>query len=108
MIARLWHGWAQAAGADAYEHYFRETLAPELRNIPGFCGAHLLRRADGDDVELVTMTCFDSLDAVRRFAGDTYEHAVVSPYAQTLLTRYDRRCQHFDLAVRLPGAGHEG
>ena len=80
----------------------RQTLAPELGSIPGFRGARLLRRADGDEVELVTMTCFESLDAVRRFAGEAYEGAVVSPYAQTLLTRYDRTCQHFDLAASVP------
>ena len=99
MIARTWRGWATPEGADAYERYFRDTLAPELEGIPGFAGAHLLRRDDREngEVELVTITWFGSLDAVRRFAGEAYEQAVVSDHARSLLTRRETTCQHHEL-----------
>lgn len=104
MIARIWHGWATPDGAAAYERYFRRTLTPELRRLPGFHGAHLLRGsrdpAEAEaEVELVTITWFDSLDAVRAFAGDEYQRAVVSERARTLLTRHDATCRHFALAA---------
>lgn len=102
MIARVWHGWARPAQADAYERYFRETLTPELRSIPGFQGAHLLRRADAGEVELATITWFESMDAVRRFAGDDPERAVVSDHARGLLTRYERTVRHFEVAATIP------
>ncbi len=107
MIARIWHGWAAPPQADAYERYFRETLAPELRAIAGFSGAHLLRRSVGGEVELSTVTWFESLDAVRRFAGDDYERAVVSEHARSLLMRYDPTCRHFDLAFAVGDAGSD-
>jgi heme-degrading monooxygenase HmoA len=102
MIARIWRGWAPPDAAGAYQRYFERTLAPELAGIPGFRHAHLLRRdgaGAGDQVELVTVTWFDSLDAVRRFAGEDHERAVVSEHARSLLTRYDRTCRHFVLAA---------
>jgi heme-degrading monooxygenase HmoA len=101
VIARIWHGWAAPAGADGYERYFRDALAPELERIPGFRGAHLLRRPAGDEVELSTVTWFESLDAVRRFAGHDHETAVVSERAQALLTRWDRTCDHYEVALNL-------
>lgn len=99
MIARIWHGWAEPAGADAYERYFRETLTPELQRVPGFEGAQLLRRDVAGEVELSTVTWFDSPDAVRRFAGDDWQRAVVTEHARSLLTRYDGTVQHFEVAA---------
>jgi heme-degrading monooxygenase HmoA len=99
MIARVWHGWAWPADADAYERYFRETLTPELRRIPGFQGAHLLRRVSGEEVELSTITWFESMDAVRRFAGEDADRAVVSEHARGLLIRYEPTVSHFEVAA---------
>jgi heme-degrading monooxygenase HmoA len=104
VIARIWRGWALPDGAAAYQRYYTETLTPELRRIPGFRGGHLLRReVEGAEVELVTITWFESLDAVRRFAGEAYERAVVSERALALLTRHERTCQHFEVAARATG-----
>ena len=70
------------------------------RRVPGYHGIQLLRRDAGDEVEFVTLMRFDSLDAVRIFAGDDYEVAVVPPQAQALLKRYDARSQHYGLQVQ--------
>jgi heme-degrading monooxygenase HmoA len=59
----------------------------------------VLRRQTGDEVEFMTVTRFDSLDAIRQFAGDDYEAAHVAPRARELLPRFDARCLHFDLVV---------
>jgi heme-degrading monooxygenase HmoA len=107
MICRIWHGWTTHANADPYEHLLREEVFVGIhgRHIPGFHGIELLRRALADEVEFVTMMWFDSLDAVRMFAGQDYEVAVVPPAARAVLAHFDPRSAHYD--VRIPrGSGN--
>jgi hypothetical protein len=102
MIARLWHGWTTRHNADAYEALLRSKILPGIRRVPGYGGAHLLRRDAGvEEVEFVTITWFDSLDAVRAFAGPNYTTAVIPPEARSLLSRYDPTSVHYELVERL-------
>lgn len=103
MIVRQWRAWADYAAADQYEQHFREHVLPQLKRIDGFVGAQLLRRDNYGVVELVAQTTFESLDAIRAFAGERYSLAVVAPEAKEILTRYDDRCVHFELAVESGG-----
>lgn len=98
MITRLWRGWTAREDADAYERFLLTELFPALQDIPGFRGAEVLRRPDGAEVAFVTLTRFDSLEAVRAFAGDDYDVPVLEPRALALLSRYDERALHFDTA----------
>lgn len=99
MISRIWHGWTMRANADAYEALLRAEVLPGIHRVPGYRGAHLLRRDDGDEVEFVTITLFDDLDAVRAFAGPDYERAVLAPGARALLTRCDARSKHYETVL---------
>ena len=99
MIVRQWRGWADYAAADQYEQHFREQVLPRLRTIDGFVRAQLLRRDNYGVIEFVALTTFESVDAIRAFAGEQFSRAVVAPEAQGLLARYDERCVHFELAV---------
>jgi heme-degrading monooxygenase HmoA len=99
VIARLWHGWTTRANADAYEEFLRTKMFPSIHSVPGFLGADLLRRDAGDEIAFVTITRFESREAVRSFAGEDYERAVVEPEAQRLLTRFDERSEHFEVVV---------
>lgn len=105
MIVRLWHGWTTPANADAYERLLEEEIFRGIasRAIPGYRGIELLRRSAGGEVEFVTVMRFDSIEAVRVFAGDDYEVAVVPPAARGLLSRFDARSAHFEL--RVPASG---
>ncbi len=96
MITRLWRGWTAREHADAYEQFLLTELFPSMRDIPGFRGADVLRRDERGEVAFVTLTRFDSLDAIRAFAGDDYEIPVLEPTARALLSRCDQRAQHFD------------
>jgi antibiotic biosynthesis monooxygenase (ABM) superfamily enzyme len=98
MITRLWRGWTSREDADAYEQFLLTELFPSMRAIPGFQGAEVLRRQDGDEVAFVTLTRFDSLDAIRAFAGTDYEVPVLEPQALAVLSRHDERALHFDSA----------
>jgi heme-degrading monooxygenase HmoA len=99
MIARIWHGWTSPANADAYEDLLKQEifLGIQQRNIQGYKGIELLRRNVGQEVEFITIMWFDSLDAIRTFAGDDYEVAVVPPAARALLSRFDARSQHYEV-----------
>ena len=99
MICRVWHGWTTPANADAYEHLLRSEIFHwiEGQHIAGYHGIELLRRPDGDSVEFITMMWFDSLDAIRAFAGPDYESAVVLPAAKALLARFDARSAHYEV-----------
>lgn len=80
MIARIWRGWASPENADAYEDHFRTSVQAELRGVEGFVEAQLLRRVVGDEV------------------------AVVAPHAQDVLSRFEKRVAHFEVAFVTPGA----
>ncbi len=101
MISRIWRGWTTAENADPYEDLLRDVVLPgiEDRGVAGFRGAHLLRREDGDEVEFVTILWFDSIDAVREFAGEDHEIAVVPPAARELLSRFDERSRHYEQRI---------
>ena len=99
MIGRLWHGWTTRENADAYETLLRTTILPGIHRVSGFKGAYLLRRDVEGGVEFATLTLFESLDAVRAFAGDDYEVAVVPPEARVLLSRFDQKSKHYKIVL---------
>ena len=110
MISRIWHGWTTPGNADAYESLLRREIfvGIESRRMPGFRGIQLLRRNRPDEVEFVTEMWFDTIDAVRTFAGQEYEVAVVPARAQELLSRFDARSQHYEVAIDGRPALHDG
>jgi heme-degrading monooxygenase HmoA len=107
MIIRVWRGWAaNSAAADAYQEFLRSTFLPSIHALEGYRGATVLRRTVGNEIEFMTLTRFQSLEAIRRFAGEDYEAAHVAPRARELLSRFENRCQHFEWAVedaQVPG-----
>ena len=46
---------------------------------------------------------FDSLQAVKAFAGEDHETAYVPAKARQVLARFDERSQHYDLRESLDG-----
>ncbi len=100
MIARIWHGWTKRADAEAYEKMLRNEIFPSIaaRNIKGYRGAELFIREDGDEVEFVTLLRFDSMDAVREFAGADESKPVIFPKAERLIARMER-ARHYRIAM---------
>ena len=101
MISRLWHGWTTPENAAAYEQLLRQTILPGIaaRGISGYRGAHLLRREGPREVEFITICWFDSMQAVREFAGPDAEASVVPEAARKLLSRHDARSTHFSTVL---------
>jgi heme-degrading monooxygenase HmoA len=101
MIARMWRGWASKTTAHDYQHHYETEVTTHLLQVPGFCGAHLLRSHGGDEVMFTSITFFTSMDDVRTFAGDDPEQAVVEETARRVLTRWDERVSHHEVAVNI-------
>ena len=101
MIARIWHGWAPQERADGYQRHFETEVSGHLRAVNGFRGAQLLRRDEGGEVVFTSVTWFTDLEAVRGFAGENYERAVVEDVAQAALTRWDERVVHQEVVFDL-------
>jgi antibiotic biosynthesis monooxygenase (ABM) superfamily enzyme len=101
VIARIWHGWTKRADAHTYEAMLRDEIFPGIaaRKINGYLGAELFINSDGDEVEFVTLLRFDSMDAVRQFAGADEGKPVIYPKAEALLTRVDERSRHYRIAI---------
>jgi heme-degrading monooxygenase HmoA len=102
MIARIWRGWAPSATADDYQRHYSSEVISNLRAVSGFCGARLLRQDNGQEVMFTSITYFTSLDAVRAFAGDDYEQAVIEGPARQALSRWEKRVSHHEVAIDVP------
>ena len=101
MISRIWHGWTTHQNADKYESLLKEEIfvGIENRQITGFKGIQLLRRELREETEFVTIMTFDSLDAVKEFAGPDYELSVVPEKARAVLSHFDQSSQHYEIEV---------
>src|SRR4030042_6028138 len=101
MISVKWHGLTKPANADPYESLLKTEIIQGIQGleIAGYRGIHLLRRDLGNEVEFGTIMWFDSVEAVRTFAGEDYEAAVVPPKARAVLSRFDARSQHYEVKV---------
>lgn len=99
MIARIWYGWTDPQNADAYEALLKIEIFSGIlaRSIDGFRRIELLRAPAAEEVEFATVMWFDSLEAVKSFAGTDYETAVVPPKARALLKRFDARSRHYEV-----------
>ena len=97
MIIREWRGRARRSQADAYPRHFRERVISELRDIPGFMGAQLSRRDVDGGVEFLVLTQWQSMDAIRGFAGTEVDKAVVEPGAAAALVEFDERVRHYEV-----------
>jgi heme-degrading monooxygenase HmoA len=104
VIGRIWHGWTSPENADAYERLIKEEIFPGIaaKRVSGYRGIQLFRGpTDEDEVEFITIMWFDSLEAVKEFAGEDYERAYVPPAAREVLARFDERSQHYEIKERL-------
>lgn len=94
MIARMWGGSTIRERADDYVKHLQQSVVPELRQIDGFKGVYLLRLNSSDDVEFVVLTLWESMDAIRKFAGENPQVAVVDYAARGLFREYDAEVKH--------------
>lgn len=95
VIARIWTGAVRRGDGAAYAEYMRETGVRAYAETPGNRGVWMLRRDRSDSVEFVMFTLWDSLDAVKAFAGEDYEVAVFYPEDDRFLIERDETATHY-------------
>jgi heme-degrading monooxygenase HmoA len=98
MIARLWLAHTTPALADSYLQHFENSVRPELQHVDGFLGATVCTRPLPGAVEIIVTTYWKSFAAIDAFAGADREAAVVAPKAAELLTDFDKRVRHYEVA----------
>jgi heme-degrading monooxygenase HmoA len=103
MIARLWHGVVPAAKADAYYAYLLRTGIPDYRQTLGNRGVQILRREQDDRTHFLLLTFWESLDALRRFAGDQVETARYYPEDAVFLIELEPQVVHYEVLAAPPG-----
>jgi heme-degrading monooxygenase HmoA len=99
MIARHWRGWTKIENADAYETLLKSKVLPGLKDTEGYHGGYVLRSNGPTDVEFVVVNLFESLEAVKRFAGPDYATPVFEPEARMLLSRAEPVAMHYEVRV---------
>ncbi len=97
MIARHWRGWVRLENVEAYEQLLKNKVLPGLKNIEGYRGGYIFRKDEGDEAEFVVVNFFESLEAVKLFAGPNYDVPVFEPEAKALLARVENFATHYEV-----------
>ncbi len=97
MIARQWTGLVKKDSADEYISHLKNDTFKQLARINGFIEASILKRQLSEGTEFLVITKWDSSEAIKHFAGEHYETAVVPKIAQEMMIRYDKQVKHYEV-----------
>ncbi|MEO8672231.1 MAG: hypothetical protein ABI411_13015 [Tahibacter sp.] len=106
MIARIWRGVTLATQADAYLSHLTETGLPDFEQTPGNRGVYVIRRIQGEHCEFQIISLWESMDAVRRFAGKEAERSRYYAEDEQYLLDMEQLVRHYEVAAQVddPGA----
>ena len=99
MIARIWHGVSAAAKADEYLDYLNETGVPDYMGTEGNRGVYVLRRVEEEQAHFLTLSFWDSIEDVKRFAGPEPERAKYYPADEEFLLDFEPTVEHYEVVV---------
>jgi len=102
MVVRTWRGVAKREQADAYVRHLQDDTFPSLDKIHGFVSAAIWRRDVGVGVEFMIVTRWESIDAIRQFAGEPVDTAMVPPEVRAMMLTYDETVAHYEVADLTP------
>ncbi len=97
MVMRVWHGFTTPENADGYESHLKPEVLPGISKVPGYLGAYFVRRNLQNEVEFVTILLWESLAAIRDFAGPDYEVAIIPADRLKYLSHWDERAAHYEV-----------
>ena len=97
IISRHWRGVAKLEEADNYIHHLRSDTFPKLARVDGFIKASILRRPIGEGMEFLIVTTWQSIEAIRKFAGESASTAVVPPSVRAIMVEYDKEVAHYEV-----------
>ena len=96
MIARIWHGITPASKADEYVEFLHQSGVRDYQATEGNRGVHLLRRIEGDQAHFLLLTFWDSVESIKRFAGEDYEKARYYPEDEGYLLEFEETVTHYE------------
>ena len=102
MIARLWHGITAASKADEYLEYLDKTGIQDYRATEGNLSVQLLRRIEGEQAHFLIITLWESVEAIKKFAGEEYEKARYYPEDQYFLLEFEEKVVHYEVMSSQP------
>ena len=102
MIVRMWHGRVPTSKADEYAQFTVGRAIPDYRSVPGNISAHVLQRREGDITHFITLTFWESLEAIKGFAGQDVEAAKYYPEDQDFLLEFEPTVVHYEVIGQEP------
>src|SRR3712207_4284854 len=103
MIARIWHGVTPATKSDEYLELLNRTGVPDYRSTEGNCAVYVLRRVEEDRAHFLTLTFWDDIEDVKRFAGADPNRAKYYPEDEEFLLDFEPTVEHYEVVVRPEG-----
>jgi heme-degrading monooxygenase HmoA len=97
MITRVWRGRTRVSGADEYGTFLKETAYPDYGGVEGNRGWLLLRRTDAESVEFMFVSFWDSMEALRRYAGAEPNHPKYYAEDRAALLELPERADHYEV-----------
>jgi heme-degrading monooxygenase HmoA len=97
MIVRMWHGRVPTSKADAYREFTKRRAIPDYQSVPGNLSVHVLERREDDITHFITLTFWESLEAIQGFAGADVEAAKYYPEDQDFLLEFEPRVVHYEV-----------
>ncbi len=97
MIARIWHGRTRAQDYEAYSKFLKERAIPDYRGTEGFIRLVFLRVLRGGEAHFTLITFWESIDAVKAFAGEDYEKAKYYPEDKDYLLEFEENVEHYEV-----------
>jgi heme-degrading monooxygenase HmoA len=99
VVARIWHGVTAAAKSGAYLDYLNKTGVPDYRATEGNLGVYVLRRIEDDQAHFLTVSFWESMDAIEGFAGSDPERARYYPEDREYLLDFEPTVEHYEVLV---------
>jgi heme-degrading monooxygenase HmoA len=101
MIARIWRGVTLKEKADDYLTYLHETGLKDYATTPGNKGVTILRRNQGEHCEIMLISLWESMDAVRAFAGENPDRSVYYPEDEQYLLQMEPLVRHYEVSGQI-------
>jgi heme-degrading monooxygenase HmoA len=102
MIVRIWHGRVPTEKAEPYRTFLHARAIPDYRSVPGNISVHLLERREGEITHVLTMTFWESMTAIRGFAGEDVEAAKYYPEDRDFLLEFEPNVVHYEVVGKAP------
>lgn len=104
MIARIWHGVTPKSKADEYVEFLNKTGVKDYRATEGNRGVHVLRSVEGEQAHFLTLTFWDSVEAIKKFAGEDHKKARYYPEDKNYLLEFEEKVAHYEVMVSVSSA----